>query len=158
MLAVSFLGHTMRFKNYIFVLTLLLSKLVSGQSNIVGYYKSNFAIAGYTATQIDFKNDFTFIYEMYGHLSYDKSKGTYKTIGDTVILTFEPDTTTNLSASSRPTKFFIKNNRLLLLENNDIVHKQWGYKDKLFGKRRLKQLNYYLQRHDDKIFEYWKNY
>jgi hypothetical protein len=147
----------MNARNYCFILFILGSKLDFGQNSIVGYYKSNFAIAGYSATQIDLRSDFTFVYEMVGHFSYDKTKGKYKTIGDTVYLAFEPDTSINLSASSRPSKYLFKHNKLFLLDiNNKPINKQWGYKERLFWKRRFMQMKYYLQKHDYKVFEYWR--
>jgi hypothetical protein len=147
----------MNARNYFIILFILVSKLIFGQASVVGYYKSNFSIAGYFATQIDLRSDFTFVYEMVGHFSYDRTKGKYKTIGDTVYLAFEPDTSINLSASSRPKKYLFKHNKLFLLDiNNKSINKQWGYKERLFRKRRFKQMNYYLQKNDNEVFEYWK--
>lgn len=71
----------------IFLSFVLLS--CSSNRKIEGTYKSNFAESGFFMTEIEFKNDSTFIYKFSGDLIHQQLTGNYKIDQQNVYLRFK---------------------------------------------------------------------
>jgi len=157
---------------YIFGLCIsLFLSSCSSTHDIIGKYRSNFAVHGFFVTRINLNTDSTFGYRMSGDMMFDTSNGHYKVDKKYVVLShqpFQPDTSefekygkeavllsyalsTNKHLNS-PENYVIGHNKLFVCDStSNVVRKQFGYSKRrqylFFGKHWYKR-RYYLKRVD----------
>jgi hypothetical protein len=158
-------------KLIIYIFGLITFCLISCRStnNIVGTYRSNFAVHGFFGTRINLNTDSTFEYRMRGDMMFDTSNGYYKVKNNYLVLyhePFKPDTSeyekygkeavllsyalsTNKHLDN-PGKYLVGNRKLFVYDTSgQIIKKQFGYSKRrqflLFGKHWYKR-RYYLKR------------
>jgi hypothetical protein len=151
------------------IFSLFLLTACSQSRNILGKYRSNFAVNGFFVTRLNLNSDSTFGYRMSGDLIFDTSNGHYKLDRHHLTLyhkPFQPDTSeykkygkeavllSHALSTNRhlmtPTKYLIRNDKLFVIDSTGmVIKKQFGYSKKrqylFFGKHWYKR-KYYLKR------------
>ena len=140
----------------------------SSTNNILGTYRSKFAVNGFFGTRVILNADSTFTYRMKGDLVYDTAAGQYQIHQRLLVLNYKSlaiDTSSEYNFAKEsipvhevitgnfylhePTKYLIGHHRLFLTDKNDLkVKRHWGYskckKYILFGKHWYMR-RYYLK-------------